>query len=407
MRASTHRITSIDAFRGFALAGIAIAHMVEQYTAAQAPESLGAVMNAPVADQVVQAFIEIFVRGKFFAMFAFLFGVSFFIQMDNAARKGIDFEARFLWRVALLFLIGYLHSLFYRGDILTIFAMLGVLLVFFYRVPTRICLVVAGVIVLGLPRFLLFALHGTDEIIPGADFDPALPTNVAYFDVLLNGGLLNVFAANAWQGHLSKMEFQLNVMGRFYLTLAYFLLGLCVARSGLLRDAAKHKATLKRALWWSAGIMVVALAIMVPLFIHAFEGDDSPGFSSWTTMFGFTFMDIFNLSMASVFLCGFLLIILRPRGQRILGALAPYGRMALTNYVLQTLIGTFILYNWGIGLLGEVSNTQTLGMAIAIIAVQVTLSRLWLKYFRFGPLEWLWRSGTYLEWQPLRREVTA
>ena len=169
MRASTHRITSIDAFRGFALAGIAIAHMVEQYVAAQAPESLGAAMNATIPDQIVQMFIEIFVRGKFFAMFAFLFGVSFFIQMDNAARKGINFQSRFLWRVALLFLIGYLHSLFYRGDILTIFAMLGVLLVFFYRVPTRICLAIAAVIVFGLPRFLLFWQNGTDPVLAGGD----------------------------------------------------------------------------------------------------------------------------------------------------------------------------------------------------------------------------------------------
>ncbi len=380
--------------------------MVEQYIAAQAPESLGAVMNATVADQIVQAFIEIFVRGKFFAMFAFLFGVSFVIEMDNAAKKGVNFQSRFLWRVALLFLIGYLQSLFYRGDILTIFAMLGVLLVFFYRVPTRICLAVAAVIILGLPRFVLFALHGTDEIIAGADFDPELPTNVAYFDALLNGSLLDVFGLNAWQGHLSKMEFQLNVVARFYLTFALFLLGLCVARSGLFRDAANHKATLKRALWWAVGIMIVAFAVIVPLFIRAFEGDDSPGFSSWTTMFAFTFMDIFNLSMAAVFLCGFLLIFLRPRGQRVLGVLAPYGRTALTNYVLQTLIGTFILYNWGLGLLGEVSSIRMLGMAIVIIAAQVTLSRLWLQHFRFGPLEWLWRSGTYLEWQPVRRKVT-
>ena len=407
MQATSHRITSIDAFRGFALAGIAIAHMVEQYIAAQAPESLGTAMNASIADQIVQMFIEIFVRGKFFAMFSFLFGVSFFIQMDNAANKGINFQPRFLWRVALLLLIGYLHSLFYRGDILTIFAMLGMLLVFFYRVPTRICLGIGAIIILGLPRYLLFWLHGTEPILAGGDMNPELPANVAYFEVLLSGSLLDVFAVNAWQGHIMKMEFQINVMGRFYLTFAYFLLGLCVARSGLFRNAEVHKHTLKRALRWAVGTMIVAFAIMVPLFMHAFDGDDAPGFSSWPTMFAFTFMDIFSLSMSAIFLCGFLLVYLRPRGRRVLGVLAPYGRTALTNYVVQTLIGTFILYNWGLGLLGEVSNTQTLGMAIVIIGVQVMLSRLWLKHLRFGPLEWLWRSGTYLEWQPLRRNITA
>jgi uncharacterized protein len=403
LKSSTHRITSIDAFRGFALAGIAIAHMVEQYIAAMPPEDLLANINASIPDNIVQTLIEIFVRGKFFAMFAFLFGVSFFIQMDNAAKKGINFHTKFMWRVALLFLIGYLHSLFYRGDILTIFAMLGVLLVFFYRVPTRICLAIAAVIMLGLPRFAVFALYGGDPIVPGGDMGPDLPANRVYFDTLLTGSLLDVFAVNSWHGHLTKMEFQLNFIGRFYLTFAYFLLGLSVARTGLFRHIAENRAVLKRGLWWAVGIMFAAFAAMIPFFKRAFDGEDAPGIESWPAMIGLAFVDILNLAMAAVFLCGFLLLFLRPRGQRVLGALAPYGRSALTNYVLQTVIGTFILYNWGLGLLGELSNVQTFGIAIVVIVAQVTLSRLWLERFRFGPLEWLWRSGTYLEWQPLRR----
>lgn len=86
-----------------------------------------------------------------------------------------------------------------------------------------------------------------------------------------------------------------------------------------------------------------------------------------------------------------------------MGRLAPYGRTALSNYFIQTLLGTFILYNWGLGFIGEFSNTQTLLIALGIIGVQVALSDWWLKHYRFGPLEWLWRSGTYLQWQPMRR----
>ena len=120
-------------------------------------------------------------------------------------------------------------------------------------------------------------------------------------------------------------------------------------------------------------------------------------------MFALTAMDLYNSSLTLVLLCSFVLIYRRPAGGRVLRRLAPYGRTALSNYFIQTLLGTFILYNWGLGFIGEFSNTQTLLIALGIIGVQVALSDWWLKHYRFGPLEWLWRSGTYLQWQPMRR----
>ena len=114
-------------------------------------------------------------------------------------------------------------------------------------------------------------------------------------------------------------------------------------------------------------------------------------------------MDLWNLSFATLYLCGFLLWFNRPRGRKVLGKLAPYGRTALSNYVLQTLIGTTLLYNFGFGLLGQLSNAEMFAIAIVIIAGQVLLSAVWLRHFRFGPLEWLWRSATWFEWQRLRR----
>jgi len=252
---SNDRISVIDAFRGFALAGIVLTHMVEHYIAAMPPPDLAASFAPGPIDQIVQGLIFILITGKFFALFSFLFGLSFFIQMDRAAKKDFDFRVRFIWRLVILLLIGYLHSLFYRGDILTIYAILGFLLVFFYNV-----------------------------------------------------------------------------------------------RSSLL------------------------LA-----------------------------MDLFNFSLSVVLLCTFVLIFSRPKGGKVLEKLAPYGRMALTNYFMQTIIGTFILYHWGLGLMTKLPNSQTLLIALGIITAQVILSSWWLSRFRYGPLEWLWRSATYLAWQPLRR----
>jgi uncharacterized protein len=394
------RIQSIDAFRGFALAGIAIAHMMEQYYGAPPPAGLFDDIYASGLDKAAGAFMEIFVRGKFFALFSFLFGVSFFIQMDNGARKGINFRTRFLWRLALLFLIGYTHALLYRGDILTIYAVVGVALVLFFRVRTSVCLGIAAAVFFGLPRFLLFAVNGGDQLFPGGNLDPASPAFLAYAAAVTEGSLADVFRANAWHGLVTKAEFQMNVFGRGYLTFAYFLLGLCIGRLGLFRYPEQHTGTLKRALW-------VALAVMVLMFVvgaYLFNTlPENSGFDSWQSMFALTAMDLWNLSLATIYLCGFLLWFNRPRGRTMLGKLAPYGRTALSNYVLQTLIGTILLYNFGFGLIGQVSNADMFAIAIVIIAVQIMLSAAWLRHFRFGPLEWVWRSATWFEWQRLRR----
>lgn len=397
---ANERIQSIDAFRGFALAGIAIAHMMEQYYGAPPPPGLFDNIYASGLDKAAGAFMEILVRGKFFALFSFLFGVSFFIQMENGARKGINFRARFLWRLAVLFLIGYAHALLYRGDILTIYAVIGVALVLFFRVRTSVCLGIAAAVFLGLPRFVLFAVNGGDQLIPGGDADAALPASLAYAAAVTDGSLFDVFRANAWHGLVTKAEFQINVFGRAYLTFAYFLVGLCIGRTGLFRHPEQHTGMLKRALW--VALAATAVTFVVGAYLFSTLPENS-GFDSWQSMLALTAMDLWNLSLATTYLCGFLLWFSRPRGRRVLGKLAPYGRTALSNYVLQTMIGTTLLYHFGFGLIGQVSNADMFAAAIVIIAVQTAVSAAWLRHYRFGPLEWTWRSATWFEWQRLRR----
>ncbi len=400
---STGRIDVIDAFRGFALAGIVLAHMVEQYMGAQPPADLMASLTPGIFDKIVFGLVQFFVVGKFFALFSFLFGLSFFIQMDRAAAKSVDFRGRFIWRLAILFLIGYVHSLFYRGDILTIYAPLGLLLVLFYNVRSDLILALAAIIVAGAGRYAVFALHGDGTILPYGDGDAELPRNAAYFEALRNGSLRDVFAANAVHGHLLKLEYQIGHIGRWYLTFAYFLLGLWAGRSRLfLRIDDLHR-TFKKTLWVALACAAGSLVLAGFLFSLVVVPDEGPQFDRWPAMFALTAFDFFNLSLSVVYLCGFVLIFRRPAGGRMLAKLAPYGRMALSNYVIQTLLGTFLLYNWGLGLIGRLTNSDTLLIALAVVALQVVLSTLWLRRYRFGPLEWLWRSGTYLRWQPLQR----
>jgi uncharacterized protein len=398
------RLHIIDAFRGFALMGIVLVHMVEQYLAAAPSQELRSVMVQGPLDGIIDFLLQLLVRGKFFAMFSFLFGLSFFIQMDRAASRGVNYQGRFLWRISLLLLIGYVHSLFYRGDILTIYAMLAFLLVPFYRASNRTLLVVSCLLLAGAGRYLVFALYGGETIIPLGAGEPHLPHNIAYFGAVTSGSLVDVFSANAVLGHLAKLEYQLNINGRFYLTFAFFLLGLWVGRIRLFERLDEWHGAVKKTLKWGIGLTLVFFVMIILLFGAASGGTGQiEKMDTWLLMFAMTSIDLFNFSLAVVMLCAFVLIYRRERGGQILGKLTPYGRMALTNYIAQTLIGTFLLFNYGLGFIGDVSNSQVFFMAVLIISVQVWLSAVWLRYFRYGPIEWLWRSGTWLSWQPMVR----
>jgi uncharacterized protein len=402
------RLHIIDAFRGFALMGVVLVHMVEQYLAAAPSEELRAAMFQGPLDEAIEFLLRLLVTGKFFAMFSFLFGLSFFIQMDRAASRGVHYQGWFLWRVTLLLLIGYLHSLFYRGDILTIYAMLAFLLVPFYRVSNKTLLVVSFVLLAGAGRYLVFALNGGETIIPFGAGEPSLPHNIAYLDAVTSGSLLDVFASNAIFGHLAKMEYQINFNGRFYLTFAFFMLGLWVGRIRLFERLDVWHGKIKRVLKYGIGLTFLFFVMIILLFGAASDGTGViEKMDTWLLMFAMTSIDLFNFSLAVVMLCTFVLIYRRKGEESILNTLAPYGRMALTNYIVQSLIGTFLLFNWGLGLIGEVSNTQVLLLAVLIISAQVWASAAWLRRFRYGPIEWLWRSGTKLSWQPLVRRSSG
>lgn len=398
-----NRIISIDALRGFALAGVAIVHMVDQYYSGPQPDGYMEGVNS-LPDQIVKGILEIFFRGKFFALFSILFGLSFFIQMDSANRKGQKFGTRFLWRATLLLLIGMVHQLFYRDDILTVYAVLAPLLLPFYSMSKKWLLIIAGLIFLGIPRFIAFILLGSEGVTgvhPMMDNNHELVKN--YIDTIQNGSFMDVLSLNVTYGMLTKIDFQISLFGRFYYTFGYFLIGLWLGKTGIFRDLTAYNKQIKNVLLWSIGALIIAFILTAVTFATATQPMD---FGSWTFVFGINFYDWVSIAMSSIILCGFLMLVQRDSWKKRLFFFAPYGRMALTNYVMQSVIGTFIFFNWGLGYVGHVRALYCFLLAIGVITIQTLFSKYWLNYFRFGPLEWLWRSGTYLKWQPLLKKNT-
>jgi len=121
-------------------------------------------------------------------------------------------------------------------------------------------------------------------------------------------------------------------------------------------------------------------------------------------MFGLTGVDLFNFSLTLIIIALFVIAYRSSKGAKRLKVFAPYGRMALTNYFMQSIIGTFIFFGWGLGYLGQIPNRYTFLMAIGILILQMWWSKWWLSHFNYGPLEWLWRSLTYFKRFPFRKK---
>lgn len=384
---TTQRLDIVDALRGFALIGVGLVHFVEQYIAGAYPDAYSDVAMATLADKIIVGLVQFFLAGKFYAIFSFLFGLSFFIQIDKPMRNNQPFAGRFAWRLTLLFCFGYLHHLFYRGDILMLYAVLGMSLLLLYRLPTRTLLFMAIALFLGLGRYISFATTGDALLM---DMDANRELNLFYFEQLKNGSLLDVFAINNIVGIQNLIEFQFGIFGRGYITLGLFLLGMCFGRLGFFHTIIHRKPTLKKALFWAMGSTVIFIMLMAGTFFAVGE----PTFNSWLEALALTFYDLANLSLAVAICCGFMLFALRPKSTKTLRYFAPYGRMALTNYLMQALIGTFILYGWGLGFIGEWPNRYLLVIGVLVAISQICFSMVWMRHFYYGPLEWVWRSLT-------------
>jgi uncharacterized protein len=394
------RIDAIDALRGFALLGIVVAHMSEQYLGAPPPPAQPDFGVFSTVDRVAQALYGLLVIGKFFSIFSLLFGVSFVIQMRAIAARGDAPEARFLWRLAILFAIGMAHHLLYRGDILAIYAMLGVALLPARSLSGRTLLVIAGALLAGLPRLLIagvgwFIGHPLALMPPADDTAP-------YYAAVFSGSLLDIALANLREGFTTKLVFQFGLFGRGYQTLALFLVGLWLARHGWHERLAERRDLLRRALRWSFALIAVAVVVLGSALAVVGLPSSPESMTRTQVAIGLTLMDTVNLGIASVFVTSFLLLYGRPGPRRWLQLLVPVGRTALTVYLTQTIVGTALLYGFGLGWLGRIGTATAILIAVVVFALQAIVATLWLRRFQYGPVEWAWRSLTFGRAAPWR-----
>jgi len=389
------RIEAIDVLRGFTLLGIILVHMVEQYYAGAWPEQYAQATTQTLADQITSGFVGIFIIGKFYMIFSFLFGLSFFIQFSKSDVEK-NFLIRFTWRLVILFIIGFIHHLHYRGDILTIYAILGVSLLIFHQLPDRYLLALAIFLILNIPSVIM---RGVNALFPTGDgnlFNLDQQALLAYFNTVKSGSYLEILRANFYE-FAGKMQFQV-ISGRLYITLGLFLLGIYAGRKNLFGKLQENIPLLKKgmryALFTILGLIVFGVVVFGVLKLKL------PQSLQW--LIGGFVMDIFNAALAFIYVAGVLLLLFqKEKWQKRLMNFYPVGRMGLTTYLMQTLFGALIFHSYGLGLLADIGALYSFLIAIGLFLIQIVFAKYWFTRFTFGPVEWIWRNLTYLKIHPM------
>ncbi|MFT7560844.1 MAG: hypothetical protein ACI93R_002767 [Flavobacteriales bacterium] len=333
--------------------------------------------------------------GKSHLIFALLFGLSFHIIMASNAAKGVDYRARFLWRLFLLLSMGYLHSLLYSGDILQVLSICGVLLVLLSRASNKTLLIVGLVFVAQIPTYLFVVylinnpeLHGNSP-----SFYPLMAEN---FKMFAHASLPDLMTYNLFLGQIGKWVFFLET-GRLWSIVGFFLIGNVLGRIEFFESIAKYT-------------KVYLVAFVVLLLAYACFGPIASFFSHYIPagspvhVFNEIFTDYSNAALTFVLIIVFIICYRHLRLEKALNLLAPCGRMSLTLYLVQSLIGVPLYYGFGLGWYASIGQVPSLMIGIGLFVVQVAFAHLWFKGFYYGPMEWLWRSLTLMQRNvPMRR----
>jgi uncharacterized protein len=404
---SSERIAIVDILRAFALLGIIINHSAMSFLAG--PQPVPNFNSFSSVDRVVNNLAELITFGKFFAIFSFLFGMSFAIQLDNAARKGSSFAGRFAWRLTILLAIGFVHSMFFSGDVLLIYALLGFLLIPCRKLKSRTLVILGLVLALNIPGLLLGIARvnapppTAEQQQEAAQFQLQFAESAQeQYRIKQSGTAGEIVEMNLTDSMLNKLIFLL-FTGRLWITFGYFLLGLWAGRVSLFRETEVNRNLLRKLLLW-AGIAALITSAIHILYPTSFAGSE-PTLAGVLAYFAFTTQ---QSTLAAFFLSALTLFYWKRPTQMLWPHLAATGKMGLTTYLLQTVFGIVLFFGIGFGLLGKIGVAASVACAIAFFVFEILFATWWLRRFNMGPIEWVWRSLTYFKLHPNGRvQVSA
>lgn len=394
------RIQLLDVLRGLALFGILLVNMDYfihplQTILLPLPETVVGI------DRTVAWIVKFIAEGKFYAIFSFLFGYGFTMMMMRAETHQTKFLPIISRRYFVLFLIGLVHAFFiWVGDILALYSLLGFVLILFRNAKPK-TLIIWVIVLLAIP--LLFTLFGAAAIELGKSFPESrqeIEMSFAQQEEMYEKDI-----ARAYQAYPTGSFFEITKQRAYDMifmsfstlfigpsVLAMFLVGMYFGKRQILQNLENNVPLLKKIFWWGLIIGVVGnftystLILSLPRF--------EPTFILFAASFG---QSAGAPALSLCFISAIALAFHSAKNKNWLKYLAMPGRMALSSYLLQSLICTFIFYGYGFGLYGKVGKTTGLILTVVIYSVIFLFTNLWMKKFQYGPAEWLWRWLTYLK----------
>ena len=389
------RILILDVLRGFAMFGVLWSNLNDWYGTTDAISGF---------QHALEFFQNWLIESRFYYLLGFLFGMGFAIQLTRAEERGVDVRVMFMRRMAVLLGIGILHgTLIWRGDVLTQYALLGMLLLFFRRLSPRALLAAAAATLFLLPYLINIAIAAT-----GLKFPARLPDDQINW-IYMHGTFTQIVSRGALDYLFWYRRWPLFVFPAF---VTLFVLGLWAVRVDLVKRLMARRS---RLLW----VLVAAVAgTLIGAYVQTNLGKWWPPPKSPPTLGEVAFSlralrltiaqtawHLFAWSNTVVYAAALALLVSVPAGARLLAPLAAVGRMSLTTYLTQSLVSVTLFYHYGFGWYGRVGHGGMLTLTVTLFALQMAASVWWLGRYRFGPMEWLWRSAAYGRLQPMHRKT--
>lgn len=392
----TERIQFIDVLRGMALFGILAANMRAFVAPLDTYDNIQVLFHGR-ADVAGQFLIDFLFQGKFISIFSFLFGMGFAIQLSRAEARGVKFLSFYPRRLLALAIFGLIHGiLIWAGDILLTYALTGAILLLFRNKQQKTLLWWAGglfsiPIVVGSTFLALYYTRFRPHFMNPKPADMA--KIYAIIQIYAHGTVHQILQQNwvEWKGFLIAYLFSIYAVG-------LFLLGMWVWRAGIVQRLPEYRPVFKRVCAWC-----VPIGLVLNLF-GAYENAVVP---DGTFTFGLAVSSMVHFLgahiLAAGYIAGLALIFLNVNLRRFVVPFAAVGRMALTDYLMQSVLCTLFFYHYTTGLFGRVGPAMALIPTVALYSAQVVFSNWWLRHYRFGPMEWLWRGLTYGKFPSMRK----
>ena len=418
--AESSRILSIDVVRGFALLGILIVNAT--FFSVPYGDMMEGVVptDEGLPSRIVYWFTAIFCIGKFYPLFSILFGAGLAIIYESACRSGRNFEWIYLRRMVVLGLFGIFHIVFlWYGDILLLYATVGLSMLLLGRASPKTLLSVAALVfcigivtTTGFAALTALGQSGIGNAEPVVMEMPKADSRIGQMGKVL----ANWNESEAYDSRLTQLEREIQSQGPFadaiilrlflylfstvyfiavtiWVVLPCFCIGATLTKTGFFQDV--HSP-------WRKRFIVLGLFVGFPISILAAYAFSFQEDFVWTTI-AFVGVNIGGPLMSLGYLSGIILLVESKPANRAFGFLGNLGKMALSGYLLESLLMSAIMSHWGLGLFGTTTWAQRAGIIVVVFVTVLIFANIWMRVFRYGPMEWLWRSLCYLKIQPLRR----